>query len=281
MITVRWDAPPPRWRTRLLPPEVRRSWELLVRHDPRTALTWAGVVWSRLARGDLASRCWQAAADGLDPAAEPPAARPAWLAAERGRVLRELGLHEAAAQVELPALTRTADPVDRAMLLLSLAADAIGHGDAAAARAWHDRALVRLAAAPDTPRAARQQLRAVWVRIELALLTGAPDDAAGLPGWEPGHQRPWFPAAYAHGTDFHAAKGLLFAGVLHRDLTLLDEAAHRAPPVLAWGIQLARHDVGARDALARARSTWARVVPPNDVRGPVARTAVARWLASP
>ena len=110
-------APSPDDLARLLPPEVDLARP--ARHASARPV-WLGMVWSRLGRGDLAWQFWdRVKARGVQP----------WLAAERGRVLRELGLHEEAERLEWPALAAAEDPVDRAMLRVSLVADAVGRGD--------------------------------------------------------------------------------------------------------------------------------------------------------
>jgi hypothetical protein len=242
--------PPAEALARLLPPDVRssRPW----RHEA-AAPVWQGVVWGRLGRGDLA---WEHLDRVRLPALQP------WIAAERGRILRELGLHAAAEALEWPALLTATDPVDIAMLRVSLAADAVGMGDV-------DRAVRRLSAAsdalaelPDDPRSARQRLRGTWVGVEVAWLSGSPPSPAGLPCWDATTGAPSFPPEHAWGSEFHTAKGLLFGGVVHAEPLLLDAAADIAPPVLAWAVQLARADVGREGAEAAAVHAWKRVVPP-------------------
>lgn len=211
------------------------------------------MIWGRLGRGDLA---WEHFDRVRLPALQP------WIAAERGRILRELGLHAAAESLEWPALLAATDPVDAAMLRTSLAADAVGMGDV-------DRAVRRLGAAaetlaelPDGPRAARQRLRITWVGIEVAWLSGASPSPDGLPFWDAATGAPSFPPDHAWGSDFHAAKGLLFAAVVHAEPRLLDAAADLAPPALAWAIQLARADAGREGAEAAALRAWRGIVPP-------------------
>jgi hypothetical protein len=232
---------------------------------------WLGSVWSRLGRGDLAWRYW----DRVNlPDLQP------WIAAERGRVLRELGLHARAEALEWPALLAATDEVDQAMLRISLVADAVGTDDV-------ERAGRRLAAAEDAvghledgPRAARQRLRSVWVGVEVAFLRGDDPSTEGLPWWDEDAGGPRFPDDHRWGSDFHAAKGLLFAGIVHGDRRLLDAAADVAPPVLRWAVELARADHGAAGALERARQAWAAIRPPPGFADEVAATSTARRLHS-
>ncbi|MFA9429671.1 hypothetical protein [Egicoccus sp. AB-alg2] len=265
----------------LLPPDVDLDPAAPVglRHEAALPV-WHGLVWSRLGRGDLAWEQWGRV--------HLPELQP-WIAAERGRVLRELGLHAAAEAVEWPALLQAEDAVDAAMLRVSLAADAVGHGDLAGARrrlAAAEQAVGALAAdgrdGHDGPRAARQRLRLAWVRVEVAALGGDPLPTGGLPVWDERTGGPVQPADARHGSRFHAAKGLLFGGVARGDARLLEAAAALAPPVIAWAVQLARADLGGDpDAEAAAREAWRRIVPPPAVAAEVAATAIAHRLGRP
>lgn len=234
---------------------------------------WHGVVWGRLGRGDLAWDCWDRLPAGLQP----------WLAAERGRLLRELGGHAAAQRLERAALARATDPLDHAMLTVSLAADAVGRTDAALAGRYLVSARRELTAQPWSPRRDRQWLRLGWVAIEIALLTGASVPAVALPSWRPGgggprsgrpvHPGPGvpdllLPPAYRSGSRFHVAKGCLFAGVVRGDAELLDLAADLSPPALLWGVHLARASLGVEGAGESAVAARARIVPPPPVGQP-------------
>lgn len=262
-------VPPAAALASLVPPDV--DLEVGWRHDAARPV-WHGVVWGRLGRGDLAA----AHLDRVTLRELQP-----WIAAERGRLLRELGLHAAAESIEFPALVDATDPVDDAMLRLSLVADAVGLGDG-------DRARRRLAAAreavgqlPDGPRAARQRLRWSWVELEVAFTTGGavPDTAAALlPEWDAPRGAPVEVADLAYGSDFHRAKSWLFAAALHGDRRLLDAAWRLAPPVLAWAVALARADHGVSGALEQARAAWAAIVPLPGYERDVARTPVGRQL---
>lgn len=228
---------------------------------------WNGVVWGRLGRGDHAWAWW----DGVDD----PVLQP-WIAAERGRVLREFGLHGAAEELEADGLRIADDLVDAVMLRLSLAADAVGLGELTVAQHRLEAATALLDELPEDERVQRQRLRAGWVGVELALTRGDRPSADGLPSR--GSDGPVFPVDHDAGTDFHRAKGLLFAGIVREDATLLDMGAALAPPALRWAIELARHDAGKADALGRARSSWGRLVPPPPHETAVAATPTAARL---
>ena len=197
----------------LLPPDVDLDGPL--RHEAARPV-WIGMVWGRLDRGDLAW-AW------FDRVGLPELQ--AWIGAERGRLHRELGRHARAEEIEWRALVRADDPVDAAMLRISLAADAVGHGDVEAATSRMHAARQAVGALQDGPRAARERLRLSWVEVEVAWLRGAPPPTDALPVWDEGFGAPRFPPDHAAGTTFHAAKGLLFAGVVRRDLRLLEAAA--------------------------------------------------------
>jgi hypothetical protein len=247
----------------LVPSDVDLAGGVGLRHEAAVPV-WYGIVWGRLGRGDLAVAHFDRV--------RLPELQP-WIAAERGRLLREFGLHADAEAIEWPALLATqdrGDPVDEVMLRLSLAADAVGMGDV-------DRAVRRLAAARDAlgalpneaPRVCRQRLRLAWVTCEVAWLEGPPPPTDGLPWWDEARGAPAFPVEQRWGTDFHRAKGLLFAGVARGDLRLLDAAAAIAPVGLLWAVHLARRDAGAPDAEVAARHAWAQVVPPPEYAGRV------------
>lgn len=250
---------------RLLPPEVD------LRHPERGGAArpvWLGVVWSRLGRGDLAWQFWdRVTADAVQP----------WIAAERGRVLRELGLHAAAERLEWPAVAAAEDPGDRAMLQVSLVADAVGRGDVAAATRRLEVATQAVGDLPDGPRAARQRLRLTWVGVEVAWLTGSAPSLHGLPVRGEDAAVTWPDEAH-HGSDFHRAKALLFGGLVHRSVPLLDLAAEIAPPVLAWAVHLARADHGCEGAETLARDAWTAIEPPAPVAEEVAATPTAHRL---
>jgi len=260
-----------------LPRPPRDQLDVLVPADVRDGRTdrgeqaarvWDGVVWGRLGRGELAWACFDQVDD--------PDLRP-WTDAERGRVLRELGLHAQAEEHDLAGLRRAADPVDEAMVWIGLTADAVGSAEVS-------ETLLRLAAArdaldsaPDGARRDRQVLRLTWVETEVAGLVG--DDPPDGP-WpaRDGDTMTW-PDVFDAGTVFHRAKAALFAGALTRDLWMLDRAAELAPPVLAWAVHLARADLGVPGAEHAARDAWRAVTPPSHVAEAAASTPTARRLA--
>lgn len=228
---------------------------------------WNGVVWGRMGRADRAWAWWDSVSDDeLQP----------WIAAERGRVLRELGLHGAAQQLEEDALSHATDLVDIVMLRLSLAADAVGLGEESAARRVLGAASSLLDELPPDERARRQRLRRRWVEVEVGLLSGSQPSADGLPSL--GHDGPVFPMDYDAGTDFHRAKGLLFAGTVREEPALLVAAAELAPTALRWAVELARRDAGDEEAARRAVTAWSQVVPPPDHAEAIAETDTAKLL---
>ncbi|MEX1178089.1 MAG: hypothetical protein WEB09_06480 [Nitriliruptor sp.] len=230
---------------------------------------WHGVVWGRLGRADLA---WV----HLD-RVHLPALGP-WIAAERGRLLREFGLHAAAETIEFPALLAANDPVDEAMLRISLVADAVGQGDADRARRRLRAARDAVARAPDGPRTARQRVRLTWVAIEVAFITGEAPPLDGTPSWDDHLGAPRFTDDLHHGSDFHRAKALLFGGVVRDDDRLLAAAVDLAPPILAWAVHLARADRGTPGSIEAARAGWRELVPPPGTVEQVAATPTAGRL---
>lgn len=215
------------------------------------AAVWNGVVWGRLGRGDRAWDWWDSV--------EEPDLQP-WIAGERGRILRELGLHAAAQELDEAALTDAHDLTDMVLLRLSLAADAVGQGHESAARRSLGTAGALLAELPEDPRVQRQRLRRRWIEVEVAMLGGSRPSADGLPA--SGEDGPVYPPDYEAGTDFHRAKGLLFAGVVREDPELLRRASELAPPALRWAVELARLDAGDPEAAGRAVSAWNQLEPP-------------------
>lgn len=247
---------PPRAALRaLLPPDVDLKGRL--RHQAARPV-WLGMVWGRLGRGELAWAWWDRV--------RLPQLQP-WIAAERGRLLREAGHHGAAEAIEWPELVRADDPVDAAMLRISLTADAVGRSDPTRATSRLQAARTAVAELVDGPRAARQRLRLSWVAIEVAWLHGDRPTVDDLPAWTAGFGAPRFPRDYAAGSRFHAAKGLLFAGIVREDPRLLDAAAVDAPPALAWAVQAARADAGRVGAGEAARLARRQLIPPPSPEG--------------
>lgn len=276
---ARPPLPPDEAIASLLPPDVHD--DLTGLRHPEAVDVWYGVVWGRLGRADHAWAWWnEVSAFDLLP----------WIAAERGRVVRELGLHSRAERFETRGLELAEDVLDAVMLRIGLAADAIGSRSREAARLRLMAATELIASLPDGPRVARQRLRASWVEVELVGRARAEGDdgwAAGdpaptlderLPRWE--DAGPVWPPDYDHGSAFHRAKGLLFAGIHRADVRLLDAAADLAPPVLLWAVHLARVDHDRAGALRLAREAWSQIVPPPGLEREVARTATARRLGS-
>jgi hypothetical protein len=261
-------APPDGALAELLPPDVRG--ELTDLRHPEAVDVWNGIVWSRLGRADVAWQWWdQVTSDELQP----------WVHAERGRVVRELGLHVAAERYDAAGLERATDVVDMCMLRLGLTADAIGRGDVERARLRLGAVAPILATLPDGPRVARQRIRRTWIEVEIAFLAREQPPVDELPWWTP-EEGVTFPPVYRHGSVFHAAKGLLFAGIARDDGRLLDAAADVAPPVLGWAVELARDDRHREGALRNAREVWQGIVAPPGYEAAVARTATAQRLST-
>lgn len=248
-----------------MPPDLRDD-PTALRH-PDAGLVLNGMVWSRLGDGPQA---WSWFRRATDPALQP------WVLVEQARFLRELGLHDEAEELDLRALAIASDLADVVTARLSLVADAVGRGEFEVARLRLQGADAILERAPSTPRFARQRLRRAWVAVEVALVHGDQPPTDGLPHLDGGQL--WFPPEQAHGTRFHAAKGLLFAAIARGEPELLDLAVADAPPCLLWAVHLARADQGIEVALAEARHAYALVVPPSDHAEQVARTPTARRL---
>ena len=264
------ERPPDDAIDELLPPDVRG--DLTDLRHPEAIDVWYGVVWSRLGRGDLAWAWWDRTdAEELAP----------WVLAERARALRELSLHDDAEGFDLQGLEEAVDIVDIVMLRLSLVADAIGRGDVETAELRFDAVLPILEGLEESPRVVRQRLRRTWVEVELAQHRGDGFDldelADELPEWDP-EQGVVFPDSFGHGSTFHAAKGLLFAGIVREDGRLLDAAADIAPPILRWAVELARHDRAREGALAQARDAWKALVAPPGYEEAVQGTPTAARL---
>ncbi len=249
----------------LVPPDLRDD-PTSLRH-PDATLVLNGMVWSRLGDGPQAWAWFQRVT-------EPELS--AWVSIEKARFLRELGMHEAAEDLDLRALAVASDLADVVAARLSLAADAVGRGEFEVARLRLQGADAILNRAPTSPRFSRQRLRRAWVAVEVALVHGDPPPIEALPHLDGGQV--WFPPEQAHGTRFHAAKGLLFGSVAHDEPELLDLALADAPPILQWAVHLARADRGVPDALQEARAAFALVTPPTQYTEDAMRTDTARRL---
>lgn len=230
-----WDEAPP-------PDGPERAWR-------------NGYLWMRLARYDHAWRWWALVDD-------PRLATR--VHASRASSLRELRLHRSADLEDGAALEASSGPGwERAAALIGRVADAVGQGDPAEANARLADALDAVRDLPDDLPADRQRIRLGWVACEVALLTGG-IPAVALPHVDRDGEVAT-PGVYRAGSDHHLAKGLLFAGVLSRELRMLEVAADLAPPGLAWAVHLARADLGADRARAAARDAWAKVVVPPEL----------------
>ena len=194
----------------------------------------------------------------------------------RGAALRQLGLH-ARAEIEddagLACVRPSGDAGSRVLcagIRIGLVADAIGRD---AGPEVETRLAIARADVDDLPTGAGRDLQSVrlaWVEVEHALSSGVDADASTLPRVEDG--RVEAPAAYAAGSTYHLAKGLLFAGVVARDITALDHVLTIAPNSLVWAAHLARADLGVADAPDAARAAWRDIGVPPDLVAEVAAT---------
>lgn len=119
-------------------------------------------------------------------------------------VHRQLGRHAAARTLDEHAEELAGDAAEALFdARLGLAADAVGLDDAAAARTRLEQATALLEGRSDWW---RQRVRVLWVRAEVALLTGDPAAAAKA-------AETAVTLAEASGAPRHVAKSLLFLGV--------------------------------------------------------------------
>jgi hypothetical protein len=249
----------------LVPADLRRD-PTRLRH-PEVAELLHGMVWSRLGDG-AAAWAW------FDRVGE--VSLLSWVLAEKGRFLRELGLHEHSEELDLEALAVAGDMSDIIRARISLVADAVGRGEFEVAALRLQAVDALLERVEVTPEIARQRLRRAWVAVEVALVKGEEPPTDGLPHLDGGQI--WFPPEQAHGTTFEAAKGLLFAAIAHGDLRLLELASADAPAMLSWAVHLARMDSGMPEAWDEAREAWAKIIAPPGFADEVARTPVAKRL---
>ncbi len=136
-------------------------------------------------------------------------------AATLASVYRQLGRHPDARAIDQRALELAEDATDaRFDALLGLAADAVGLDDVAAAEHALAEATELAAARSDWW---RQRVRLDWVRAEIALLRGRPDDAVT-------RSAAAVTLAETSGAPRHVAKGLLFGGVAHVQAGDVEEA---------------------------------------------------------
>ena len=128
---------------------------------------------------------------------------------------RQLGRHDAARALDQQALSFAGESPEAAFdARLGLAADAIGLGDPITARGELERATTLTEGRSDWW---RQRVRLLWVRAELALLTGDPGAAASLTDTA-------VQVAEGSGAPRHVAKSLLFHGVAQVQGGELEEA---------------------------------------------------------
>lgn len=232
-----------------------------------------GYVWARLGRYDHAWAWWdEAETDG-------PVAR---TLGSRAAALRELGLHRPAEDLDRSGLGTDALPWEHAALLIGLVADAVGIGAGLEAVRRLERATDAVEGLSSDLVHDRQRIRLGWVEVEVALLVGQPPRSE-LPRVErtADGDRVEVPPAYRAGSVHHLAKGLLFRGVVDRDLGALQRAADIAPPSLAWAVHLARDDLGVPGARDDAARLWRQIVPPPDHADAVSSTPTARRLNWP
>ena len=119
-------------------------------------------------------------------------------------VHRQLGRHAAAQELDDQAEGLAGDAAEALFdARLGLAADAVGLGDAAAARSRLEQATALLEGRSDWW---RQRVRVLWVRAEVSLLTGDPGGAIKA-------AETAVTLAESSGAPRHVAKSLLFLGV--------------------------------------------------------------------
>lgn len=135
-----------------------------------------------------------------------------------GSALRQLGRFDAARETER--IHDLPDPVHRAHLLVSQAADAVGAGRARVAAAILASAELVLdeADAPHDPEVRRARIRAAWVGCEVSLAFGEPAHALGALDAA---------SALSPGWPRHEAKTVLFEGVALRGAGEPDRARIR------------------------------------------------------
>lgn len=177
-------------------------------------------------------------------------------------VSRQLGRHAEARRLDLRALDLAADAAEaRFDAVLGLAADAVGLEESTEA----DAALADAALLVDgRSEWWRQRVRLDWVRAEVALLRGRPDEAVSRSGSA-------IALAEASGAPRHVAKGLLFEGVARVQTGDLDEAA----ATLRRAATLAE-SLGAIPLVWPSRAVLGALVAPLDPAEGAASLAAAR-----
>jgi tetratricopeptide (TPR) repeat protein len=129
---------------------------------------------------------------------------------------RQLGRHQGAHDLDERAVSLAGEAAEALFdARLGLAADVVGLGDADRARSWLEQATTLLEGRPDWW---RQRVRTLWVRAEVALLSGDPVSAAKAADTA-------VTLAEGSGAPRHVAKSLLFLGVAQVQAGQTDEAA--------------------------------------------------------
>ncbi len=186
------------------------------RDDEATAAAWLlGVALGAAGRYGSALAVLEPLADRA--AVAHPARRlfASLAASTAASVHRQLGRHAAARTLDERAVDLAGD-ASEAMFdaRLGLAADAVGLGEVEAARTALDQATALLEGRSDWW---RQKVRALWLRAEVALLTGDPGAAAKAADGA-------VTLAEGSGAPRHVAKSLLFLGVAQVQGGAPDEA---------------------------------------------------------
>jgi tetratricopeptide (TPR) repeat protein len=175
------------------------------RDDEATAAAWLlGVALGAAGRYGSALGVLEPLADRA--AVAHPARRlfASLAASTAASVHRQLGSHTAARTQDIRAEQLASDAAEALFdAWLGLAADAVGLGDADDARSRLEQATGLLEGRPDWW---RQKVRALWVRAEVALLSGDPAAACKAADGA-------VTLAEGSGAPRHVAKGLLFLGV--------------------------------------------------------------------
>jgi tetratricopeptide (TPR) repeat protein len=175
------------------------------RDDEATAAAWLlGVALGAAGRYGSALAVLEPLAERA--AVDHPARRlfASLAASTAASVHRQLGRHAAARELDEQAEALAGDAAEALFdARLGLAADAVGLGDATTAKSRLDQATALLEGRSDWW---RQRVRVLWVRAEIALLTG--DPTAAVKAAETA-----VTLAEGSGAPRHVAKSLLFLGV--------------------------------------------------------------------
>ena len=187
------------------------------RDDEATAAAWLlGVALGACGRYGSALAVLEPLAERA--AVDHPARRlfASLAASTAASVYRQLGRHEAARDLDEQAQTLAGDAAEALFdARLGLAADAVGMNDADTARSCLEQATALLEGRSDWW---RQRVRVLWVRAEVALLTGDPASACKA-------AETAVTLAEGSGAPRHVAKSLLFLGVAQVQGGDPDEAA--------------------------------------------------------